>query len=101
MKHIAILFSFLPYLLVAEDRFNYGYTTGDDFGPYDWDEVSCNRLGECPGWPDSWELGIGWQLGQNQCKWCPATGNHTCGLHRQSPINLLRAPSTTGYDPEW
>lgn len=41
------------------------------------------------GWPDGWELGKGWELEQNKCEWCPATGNR-CGEHLQSPINLQR-----------
>lgn len=83
-----------------EDRFNYRETDGKDYGPEEWDKVSCNEVGECPGWPDGWELGIGWELKNNECRWCPETGNN-CGLHRESPINLLRADSTTGHDSEW
>ena len=83
-----------------EDRFNYLETDGQDFGPEDWGQVECNDVGECPGWPDGWELGIGWQLESNQCEWCPDSGN-SCGLHRESPIDLLRADSTTGHDSEW
>ena len=92
----------VPTILVAgdsEDRFNYRTTVGNDYGPEDWDEVECDDVGECPGWPDGWELGVGWSLNDNNCEWCPDTGNN-CGLHRQSPINLERAESTTGHDPE-
>ncbi len=84
-----------------EDLFNYVATTGNDYGPEDWNEVSCDIPGECPGWPDGWELGIGWELSTNKCKWCPEGTDHGCGLHRQSPIDLLRSESTTGHDTEW
>ena len=84
-----------------EDRFNYRSTDGNDYGPADWSKVTCDQPGECPGWPDGWELGIGWELDTNKCEWCPENGQHSCGLHRQSPIDLYRADSTTGHDTEW
>ena len=84
-----------------EDLFNYRGTEGNDYGPEDWSLVSCSIPGECPGWPDGWELGVGWELNTNQCKWCPADADHSCGIHRQSPIDLLRSDSTTGHDTEW
>ena len=31
----------------AEDDFNYRRTEGRDYGPADWDEVSCNNLKTC------------------------------------------------------
>jgi hypothetical protein len=71
------------------DRFNYQKTTGTDYGPEDWSRVTCSDIGECLGWPDGWKSGVGWELERNKCNWCPATGNK-CGLHRQSPIDLLR-----------
>jgi hypothetical protein len=30
-----------------EDTFNYRSTSGRDYGPNDWDEVSCNNLATC------------------------------------------------------
>jgi hypothetical protein len=81
------------------DRFSYRETVGRDFGPDQWHLVNCDDVGECLGWPDGWELGIGWELTNNNCRWCPDTGND-CGIHRQSPINLERSRSTTGHDPE-
>ena len=83
------------------DWFNYRQTAGNDFGPKDWDHVSCDDVSECLGYPDGWELGVGWSLGSNQCKHCPADEPHNCGLHHQSPIDLNRDASTTGHDPEW
>ena len=82
-----------------KDRFNYRETEGTDYGPADWDSVRCSDLGECLGWPDGWELGVGWSLDHNNCEWCPATGNN-CGEHRQSPIDLERSFAMTGHDPE-
>lgn len=90
----------ITIVLGSEDRFNYRSTDGNDYGPQDWSNVACDVPGECPGWPDGWELGVGWQLGTNKCKWCPAGTNHACGLHRQSPIDLLRGDATTGHDTE-
>lgn len=83
------------------DRFNYRETLGNDYGPEDWDKVTCTNLDSCLGWPDGYELGIGWELGDtNSCKWCPADGNHACGVHHQSPIDLLRTATETGHDTE-
>ena len=82
------------------DRFNYRETVGNDYGPKDWDKVSCSDIGSCQGWPDGYKLGVGWELGENNCKWCPADGNHTCGMHHQSPIDLLRTAAETGHDSE-
>jgi len=94
---------FFPALIGAlEDRFNYVGTVGNDYGVEDWSKVTCTQVGNCTGWPDGWKLGIGWQLEKNNCKWCPAaTGTGKCGLHRQSPIDLLRTPATTGHTTEW
>jgi hypothetical protein len=102
------VFSLLLFLLLWRtvscnnvDRFNYRNTEGTDYGPEDWDRVSCGDVGECQGWPDGWELGVGWELGsRNRCQWCPADGNHDCGLHRQSPIDLMRTAAETGHDTE-
>jgi hypothetical protein len=41
------------------------------------------------GWPDPFKEGVGWELENNSCRWCPASGN-ACGTHHQSPINLER-----------
>lgn len=102
MKHVGTSVAVLAIVgsVLGEDRFNYRATIDNDYGPEDWNKVSCNEVGECPGWPDGWELGIGWALTTNKCEWCPE-GGHNCGLHRQSPIDLLRADSTTGHDSEW
>jgi hypothetical protein len=101
MISIFIFATLFTAVLGREDRFNYRSTEGNDYGPQDWRKVTCDIPGECPGWPDGWELGIGWELGTNKCKWCPAGTNHDCGIHRQSPIDLLRADATTGHDAEW
>lgn len=73
-----------------QDRFNYRETVGTDYGPEDWQKVRCTDLHECLGWPDDWEAGIAWNLEENSCRWCPEDGNHNCGTHHQSPINLER-----------
>ena len=82
-----------------DDQFNYRGTIGRDFGPEDWNQVKCDDVGQCQGWPDGWELGVGWELDHNNCRWCPQEGSN-CGIHRQSPINLERSRSTLGHDPE-
>ena len=101
MKYAKVLLLFLPSLFGVEDRFNYGSTNGNDYGVEDWSLVTCNQVGNCPGWPDGWKLGIGWKLSQNLCEWCPASSDRNCSLPRQSPIDLLRTPATTGHDTEW
>lgn len=83
-----------------DDRFNYRGTEGKDFGPEHWNRVQCDDVGECLGWPDGWDLGVGWELDRNNCEWCPEGSENDCGVHRQSPINLERSRSTTGHDPE-
>jgi hypothetical protein len=101
MKARIILVSLLNVVHANnDDRFNYRGTAGTDFGPGDWDLVACDDVGECPGWPDGWELGVGWELEENNCKWCPEEGGNDCGIHQQSPIDLRRERSTTGHDPE-
>jgi len=87
--------------LGAEDQFNYRETEGNDYGPEDWGQVTCDEVGECPGWPDGWKSAVGWELSENICQWCPEDTDHSCGLHRQSPIDLLRGDATTGHDTEW
>ena len=32
---------------VTADDFNYGYTSGNDYGPADWRKVECNNLETC------------------------------------------------------
>lgn len=100
LRYPFICIAFLSQATASEPQFNYRATIGDDYGPTDWDKVECETVGECPGWPDGWEQAVGWELTRNRCEWCPETGND-CGLHRQSPINLLREDSTTGHDAEW
>jgi hypothetical protein len=31
----------------ADDTFNYDRTEGNNYGPEDWDRVSCDNLGDC------------------------------------------------------
>lgn len=47
------------------DEFNYDTTSGKSFGPSDWDQVRCNDLQTCRGWPDAWEMAIDWELKEN------------------------------------
>ena len=51
--------------------------------------MQCPDLDQCLGWHDKWDTGVGWELDENSCRWCPDTGNN-CGQHHQSPINMLR-----------
>lgn len=104
-KIISTLLFIFAFQLVNSnntDRFNYRTTVGRDFGPNDWDQVTCDDPGQCSGWPDGWELGVGWELSENKChRSCPVDGEQEkCDLHQQSPIDLLRAPSMTGHDNE-
>ena len=49
-KAVAFLFVALAQqsgINAAEDDFNYRKTQGRDYGPADWDEVSCNDLKTC------------------------------------------------------
>ncbi len=77
MKEAFLLLSILLLSILdvlhgnTEDRFNYRGTVGTDFGPEDWNDVECDDVGECPGWPDDWELGVGWKLERNNCVWYP------------------------------
>jgi len=48
---------------------------------------------------DSFETGVGWELEENSCRWCPASGNN-CGTHHQSPINLQRNVAIAGHPKE-
>jgi hypothetical protein len=80
------------------DRFNYRGTDGTDYGPEDWDQVSCTDTETCLGWPDGFETARGWDLGENHCRWCPL-GTRQCGIHHQSPIDLQRNRAVPG-DPE-
>jgi hypothetical protein len=100
--------SFLLWSLVASfataqegsnlDRFNYRGTEGTDYGPEDWDQVSCSDTENCLGWPDGFETSRGWSLKENFCRWCPA-GSSSCGTHHQSPIDLQRNRAVPG-DPD-
>lgn len=109
-KMIFTIFQFISIInllgvVESQDKFNYGSTQGRDYGPRDWDEVSCNNLDTCPGWPDKLEGSVGWELSRNTCKHCPIEGN-SCGQHRQSPIDLYRDRAIPGHRnekecPDW
>lgn len=43
----AILVGTILAVTAQEDTFNYRSTSGRDYGPQDWDEVSCNNLATC------------------------------------------------------
>ena len=47
------------------DEFNYEATSGNSYGPSDWNQVQCLDLQKCRGWPDTWEMGIDWELEEN------------------------------------
>lgn len=80
------------------DRFNYDQTDGNDYGPADWIKIQCLNKKECQGWPDRWEMAIDWSLEENFCVWCPADGDHSCGNHHQSPIDLKRNRAIEGSE---
>ena len=64
-----------------------------DYAPENWGDIMCNegsRLDECVGYPDKWETGRAWEISKNYCKSCPEGGDHNCGRHHQSPVNLQR-----------
>lgn len=69
------------------DRFNYDTTKGTDFGPLDWNQVSCSNFETCLGWPEEFRAAPGWSLNRNHCRHCPPG---RCGTHHQSPIDLRR-----------
>jgi len=94
-----VLISVLSSGVIA-DNFNYGYTSGDNYGPAEWNLVECNDLETCSGWPDKHESSIGWELEENQCKWCPETGNKCPFNHRMSPVNLVRDRAIED-NPNW
>eukprot|EP00934_Nitzschia_sp_Nitz4_P001807 Nitzschia sp. Nitz4//scaffold177_size45885//17105//21005//NITZ4_007204-RA/size45885-augustus-gene-0.5-mRNA-1//-1//CDS//3329539052//1807//frame0 len=114
MRVPASILLLLPSCLAAQDLFNYDSTSGTDYGPEQWNKVSCNDLETCglnlpfdtqPGWPQKLLGSVGWELQKNECEWCPLTGN-SCGQHRQSPIDLQRdraiANGTNWKDcPDW
>lgn len=55
-------------ILVAysADDFNYDKTSGNSYGPSDWDQVHCPDLKTCRReWPDAWEMAIDWELKEN------------------------------------
>jgi len=85
---------------VEADSFNYRYTSGDNYGPAEWNKVDCNGLEDCPGWPDKHLSSIGWELEENQCLWCPETGNQCPVQHRMSPVNLVRDRAIED-NPNW
>jgi len=85
---------------VKADNFNYRKTSGDNYGPAEWDKVRCNGLEDCPGWPDKHLSSIGWELEENQCIWCPETGNNCPSNHRMSPVNLVRDRAIED-NPNW
>lgn len=90
----------------------------DIWPPRQWGNVRCANQDECVsrgnscrlsslpsltlcrqlGWPDTFDAKNGWELDDNYCLWCPATGN-SCPTHHQSPINLQRNRAIAG-DPD-
>jgi len=44
--HAVVLISALFGGAIADD-FNYGYTSGDNYGPAEWNKVECNDLDSC------------------------------------------------------
>lgn len=130
MKLLISLLALVTIVAGEEDDFNYQSTSGNDYGPEEWDKVGCNNLATCvsligfivlsmarkshelvsllpkqPGWPDKLLGAKGWHPSQNDCRWCPIEGND-CGQHRQSPIDLHRDRAIAGNPnekecPDW
>lgn len=75
------------------DQFTYlderSSSPNNQYPPQQWQQVRCDDLMECVGWPEKFVAAPDWTLRQNDCRWCPASGN-SCGAHHQSPINLER-----------
>jgi hypothetical protein len=44
---LAAVLGFSETTTAQQDTFNYRGTSGNDYGPNDWDDVSCNNLGTC------------------------------------------------------
>lgn len=68
---------------------NYSASPNRQYPPKDWQKVRCGKLQACVGWPEKFLAAPDWRLKNNDCQWCPASGNR-CGNHHQSPINLER-----------
>jgi hypothetical protein len=77
----------------STDQFTYRNDVSDStniqWPPEEWINVRCDTPGECAGWPEAFQQAVDWELEENDCLWCPASGND-CGTHHQSPINLQR-----------
>jgi hypothetical protein len=41
------LSSYIAALVAADSKFNYDETSGDNYGPQDWDKVDCDELETC------------------------------------------------------
>jgi len=84
-----VLLLAVAVLAQNDDRFWYGPTNGRLYGPNDWNQVSCDNVEVCEGWPDKWlgQTSPGWDLGQ--------LGNE-CGRDLQGPLNLERQTGIPG-----
>lgn len=78
-----------------EDTFSFRDTnwTTRDFGPKNWNLVTCNNVTTCPGWPTNWEKFnsfISYEGSSNMCRDCSLSITGDCQMHQQSPIPLSR-----------
>jgi carbonic anhydrase len=93
-RMILLLFLLVVPMLVKgqDDLFNYDSTRnwedGTDYGPREWDQVECDDVETCYGWPEKWPLAVGWSLRRNDCENCEPGDN--CDSHHQSPVPLDR-----------
>jgi hypothetical protein len=44
---LALLSYYTAALVTADSSFNYDETSGDNYGPEDWDKVECDELETC------------------------------------------------------
>jgi hypothetical protein len=93
----ALFLGSLSFKVLAQDanrdQFTYQLETStlpnNQYSPDQWQRVECGNLEDCLGWPEKFLAAPDWTLRQNDCLWCPASGNR-CGTHHNSPINLER-----------
>ncbi|KAL7567702.1 hypothetical protein ACA910_012039 [Epithemia clementina (nom. ined.)] len=77
------------------DTFTFGETDSVNhvYGPEAWDQVQCENVETCPGWPTNWEnlnKFIPYDTSPNMCRDCSEQTGGECAFHQQSPIDLDR-----------
>ncbi|GKY93590.1 hypothetical protein MPSEU_000326400 [Mayamaea pseudoterrestris] len=76
------------------DQFTYQTTAksspNNQYPPNQWKKVQCGNLEKCVGWPEKFLAAPDWELEENDCEWCPASGSSCAKNTHQSPIDLQR-----------